>query len=58
MSLAHSKEEDNNMPGEYNDYPSGKRRIASLTSPCSHARSELLEAGGTSIQTTDNGVDP
>ena len=58
MSLAHSKEEANNMPGEYNNYPSGKRRIASLTNPCSHARSEFLEAGGTSIQTTDNGVDP
>jgi hypothetical protein len=58
MSLAHSKEEANNMPGEYNNYPSGKRWIASLTNPCSYARLELLEAGGTSIQTTDNGVDP
>lgn len=58
MSLAHSKEKANNMPGEYNNYPSGKRLIASLTSLSNHARPELLEAGGTSIQTTDNGVDP
>jgi hypothetical protein len=58
MSLAHSKEEADNMPGEYNNYPSGNRWIAYLTSPGSYARSELLEAGGTRIQTTDNGVDP
>ena len=58
MSLAHSKEEANNMPGEYNNYPSGKRWIASLTSLSNHARSEPFEAGVTSIQATDNGVDP